>query len=242
MAFGFWLLVRSTHPATDMPGVSKDSGVPKKQKRQDTDTAPAIARNGKIRKLERSASRSASVEEAILLLESQILESRQHYNNIATLLQYCRDDVGWGKRGITAAVALCRIFCRLMAMGNLSKPRQSPENEVVIVQWLQSQLDSYKAMLLDLLSAADPGMQSTALTLLMRLLKGESESSVANQENGWRHGTFSSLVSKIISSDSADAVREEFMEKYLEPFDDVRYYAFVCLRYPSLVSYRGRRY
>ncbi|KAL9009484.1 MAG: hypothetical protein Q9173_005484 [Seirophora scorigena] len=213
-----------------MPGVIGDTSTTKKRKRsQDPAPATDITRNGKARKTEKSASRSAILGEEILLLESQILESRRHYNKITTLLAYCQDDAAQGKKSLTAAVALCRVFCRLMAMGNMSKPRQASENETMIVQWLRSQLESYKETLLDLLAAPDPGMQSTALTLLMRLLKEESESLHLAPENNWRDGTFASLVSKIAGSDVTDVIREEFVEKYLKSYDDVRYYGFICL-------------
>lgn len=213
-----------------MPGTVSKAAATKKRKRQDLGTAPDVTRNGKTRRTEKSAPCSTGVEEEVLLLESQILESRRHYNKITTLLSYCHDHVQ-EKRSITAAVALCRIFCRLMAMGTMSKPKHAPENEIIIAQWLQSQLGAYKEAVLDLFVAADPSMQSTALTLLMRLLKEESASLNLTPEGNWRDGTFANLVSKIVGSRTVDVVREEFVEKYMQPYDDVRYFAFVCLRY-----------
>lgn len=213
-----------------MPGLANQVATAKKRKRREPETKVESTRNGKTRKTEKSLSASADVEDEILLLESQILESRRHYNKIATLLSYCQDHIH-GQRSITAAVALCRIFCRLLALGSMSKANGAAENEVVIVQWLQSQLGSYKEALLGLITAANPGMQTTAVTLLMRLLKEESESPNAHAENNWREGTFASLISRLIGTGIADAVREEFVVKYLRPYPDVRYYSFVRFAY-----------
>lgn len=214
-----------------MPGATPEAGVTKKRKRPNPEVGPSDKRNGKRGRTEKDAPHAGGSDEEILLLEGQILQSRKHYNGIATLLRYCQDRDGQEKRSITAAVALCRIFCHLLAAGNLSKPQEALENEITIVQWLRAQLESYRGMLLGLFSAADPAMQSTALTLLMRLLKGESESLNQNSDDSWRIGAFPSLVLRVVSTSTADSIREEFVEKYLQPYDDVRYYAFAALKY-----------
>lgn len=214
-----------------MPGIYSEFPPTRKRKRQGPDAEADITETGKIRKIEKKASRNAIVEQEILLLESQILESREHYNKIPTLLRYCRDHNVHSKRSILAAVALCRIFCRLVAIGSMSKPRDAPENEIIIVQWLRSQLTSYNTILLNLLNTADLGVQNTALTLLMRLLKDGADSLNLTPEKSWRDGAFPSLILKMVCSITAIMVREEFVEKYLRPYDDVRYYTFACLRY-----------
>ncbi len=213
-----------------MPGLTSEAVAARKRKRQDQDLDPHITRGAKTRKTAKSISESAEVEDEVLLLERQILESREHFNKIVTLLGYCHDRVH-GKRSVTATVALCRIFCRLLALGSMSQVNQVAENEVLIVQWLQSQLRSYKEALLGLVTAANPGMQTTAVTLLMRILKEESESPNAHAENTWRDGTFASLVSRLAGNGVADAVREEFVVKYLKPHPDIRYYTFVRFLY-----------
>ncbi|KAL8702496.1 MAG: hypothetical protein Q9201_004336 [Fulgogasparrea decipioides] len=203
-------------------------GIAKKRKRQDTDADTIPNGKGKSRKIENAIAPKS--EEEILLLEEQVLRSRKHYNSIPTLLNYCHEDGGEARKEIiTAAVALCRIFCRLMAARSMSKPRDAPPDEVTIVQWLRGQLMSYKETLLSFLSKPDLSVRCTALTLLMRLLKGESESLQLSSDDIWRKGAFPSLVSKIIDSGTPEAVREEFVEKYLQPYDDVRFYAFAGL-------------
>ncbi|KAL8842731.1 MAG: hypothetical protein Q9170_000387 [Blastenia crenularia] len=212
-----------------MPGISSDAAILRKRKSQDAITEVNTVPSSKMRKIERKALQNDEVEEEILLLESRILESRKHYNKIHTLLRYCQECNIQGRRCIIAAVALCRVFCRLLAIGNLSKPRDAPETEIMVAQWLQNQLELYKTSLLDLFAVADPGTQSTALTLLMRLLKDEAESVPATLEKTWRERALPILVARVASSSTAHVVRKEFVEKYLQPYEDIRHYGFACL-------------
>ncbi|KAL8712447.1 MAG: hypothetical protein Q9220_003295 [cf. Caloplaca sp. 1 TL-2023] len=209
-----------------MPGVIAEGGSQKKRKRNENEKE-AAGRKNKTRRVEKEAPQTAKVEEDILILESQISQSRKHYNNIATLLRYCQDDGFQSNSSSLAAVAMCRIFCRLMANGSLSKPGEGQEKDMVVFKWLRGQLESYKQILLDSISSKDASKQSTALTLLMRLLKTEAQNLAA--ESVWRNGVFAHLVSRIVRSDTADAVREEYVEKYMQSYDDVRLHTFACL-------------
>lgn len=73
----------------------------------------------KRRRVDRnSAHDSASelgIQDEILGLEEKILESQSNYNSIQTLLNFLRvSSVPDDNRDVLAAVALCRVFCRLM--------------------------------------------------------------------------------------------------------------------------------
>ncbi|KAL8869665.1 MAG: hypothetical protein Q9174_004099 [Haloplaca sp. 1 TL-2023] len=213
-----------------MPALLAESGATKKRKRPVSEAETTSARKSKRKTVEKDPQPTLETEEEILLLEDEILKSRKHYNHIATLLGYCQVHDGQEKISITAAVALCRVFCRLLIDGQLSKPRGASENENTIVQWLRGQLESYKVALIGLLSILDPGVQSTAMTLLLRLLKSESGSTGNTADNHWRKGAFSSLVSRLVDSNTTEGVREEFVEKYLQSYDDLRTYSFSVLR------------
>ncbi|KAL9600878.1 MAG: hypothetical protein Q9219_002920 [cf. Caloplaca sp. 3 TL-2023] len=222
-----------------MPSLQSEGPLGRKRKREDAVVRSSTDRSSKARKIETTKSQ---VDEEILLLESQILKSRRHYNKISTLLHYCRNHRGQRRKSITAAVALCRVFCRLIVCGSMSKRPDAPENETIVVQWLRSQLEAYHVMLLDHFFTDDAGMQSTALTLLMRLLKDEAESLDLKAEYTRRDGAFSRLISRIVSLDTAHVIRQEFMDKFLQPYDDVRYFGFACLRYvdgPEFQLYIG---
>ena len=122
-----------------MPGTKTASAGGVKRKR---DPAKAQLREAKSKKRQKSpASTSADegegedVQARILQLEAQILESRRHYNNIATLLQLATktdDDVP-----VLAAVALCRVFSRLQAAGDMVKSKGMGDAEATVVAWLR---------------------------------------------------------------------------------------------------------
>lgn len=171
-------------------------------------------------------------ESAILLLEQQILESRINYNKVVTLLSYAQNsEPQQDNRSSTLAfVALCRVFSKLIALGNLSKTRQTPENEAAIIQWLNERYTNFKDILLDVLCGTDISRQSTALTLLMRLVKVDAEHLNLSEKSIWRDSTFSSILEVLVRSKTAADSRDDFKCKYIEEFIDVRFHTFACLR------------
>ncbi len=95
---------------------------------------------------------------SILLLESQILDSRKHYNNIALLIAtLCDQDIRQGD--LIAAVSLCRVFCRLMAAGRMTKTRETLENEYIVLQWLKERYTEFTEILLTVLQEGSPENQ-----------------------------------------------------------------------------------
>ena len=169
---------------------------------------------------------------SILLLENQILESRRYYNNIVTLLKQCwsQDTENKDKESTIAVVALYRIFCRLIASGKLSKSREAPENEATIVQWLNARYLEYKDTLLSTLSQDDPSRKSSALTLLMRLIKVEATNLRLSEEGFWRTGTFVKVLKALIdATDPSGDILDEFVQEFVQRYDDIRFYTFARL-------------
>ncbi|KAF2146733.1 uncharacterized protein K452DRAFT_218400 [Aplosporella prunicola CBS 121167] len=164
----------------------------------------------------------------ILLLESQILESRRHYNNIAALITIVKEDEA-AESQILATVALCRVFSRLRAAGSMNKSKGTPEPEVIIIQWLKERYQEYADVLLRLLQSDDPVKQSTALTLAMRLVKEEVTNQKVQSDQAWKQGLFFKLVAALLTSTEAEGLREEFVENFVEEYDDVRFYGFQAI-------------
>lgn len=170
-------------------------------------------------------------QDQALQLEEEILESRTNYNNIHTLLEYLQESGGAEGDDIVAAVALCRVFCRLMAAGNMVKLRESHENEATIVQWLKERLEDYEQGLLQMLRNENISKQSTALTIIVRLVKEKASHLIQSEDAVWQNGLFGKLVQVLIKEEVATDTRTEFAEKYVEKYGDVRYYTFACLAY-----------
>lgn len=110
-------------------------------------------------------------------LESQIAESRKHYNNIATLISMLNVDESAKKPELAVAVSLCRVFSRLIAGGNFTESSRAAENEKIITAWLKERCLEYQRALTNIMRQADttsqvggPCVGSRWESLLMRQL------------------------------------------------------------------------
>ncbi|KAI9880321.1 MAG: hypothetical protein M1830_004200 [Pleopsidium flavum] len=205
-----------------MPGLVDGDRGGKKRKRE---SERILSANSKRRAIDHDAA-DDDPQAQILLLENQVLDSRRHYNNIATLIAIVKEPNPRQERDIVAAVALCRIFSRLVAAGNLSKTKNGAASEVVIVDWLKERQKEYTEALLGLLEHANPARRSTALTLILRSLKDEAVYMNPGEESIWRTGSFPKLIGTLLGAKVGQEIRVEFVEKYVEEYDDIRYYTF----------------
>ena len=171
------------------------------------------------------------LQDKALQLEEKILESRTNYNSIHTLLKCLQQEDELKNEKQIAAVALCRIFCKLMARGSLSKLQESSSDEVMIMQWLRERLHDYEQGLLRMLRSNNIGTQSIALTVLMQLFKDEASHLNQSAHMLWQEGIFWQLVQTLIEEEVVEEVRTEFVERYVVKYEDVRYYTFACLAY-----------
>ncbi|KAF1840059.1 CBF-domain-containing protein [Cucurbitaria berberidis CBS 394.84] len=168
------------------------------------------------------------VQSQIVQLEAQILESRRHYNNIATLLQIARQPEVENEGPILAAVALCRVFSRLLATGDMVKSKGLGEAEAVIVSWLKERYREYLDVLFsDFLRSEHPPKQSVALTLVMRLVKEES---TTQKDHNVKNGPLPRLIQTLLNLPADDLNRDEFSDKYFKQFDDIRYFTFQTIK------------
>ncbi|KAH6638145.1 CBF/Mak21 family-domain-containing protein [Boeremia exigua] len=210
-----------------MPG-SKTAAAPGVKRKRDP--AKAERREARSKKRQKSPASAASddgdVQAEILQLEAQILESRRHYNNIATLLQLAKQPAD--DAPVLAAVALCRVFARLLVAGDMAKSKGMGEAEATVVAWLKERYREFVDTLLHAFLRSDsPAKQSVALTLLMRLVKEESK---ATAEYSLKNGPLSRLIETLLRLPADDANRDEFADKYFKTFDDVRFHTFKTIK------------
>ncbi|KAF8249977.1 CBF-domain-containing protein [Wilcoxina mikolae CBS 423.85] len=176
---------------------------------------------------------SATSQEAILELEDAIVESPKNYNNIVTLLGHFKDCLDTDQQtAVITAVSLCRTFCRLMAKGRLLKRKGNTEEETTTVVWLKERYKEYIAELCASLNNDESGVQNTALTLLMRLVKEEGTHVVPEGEAYYfPNDTFYKIVRGVVAADNMDEeVKREWVEKYVDVYDDVRYSFFTAIK------------
>ncbi|RYP90349.1 hypothetical protein DL770_003496 [Monosporascus sp. CRB-9-2] len=162
----------------------------------------------------------------VLLLENEILESKKNYNNIAVLLDIARKDHDV-EIALVALVSLCRVFLRLLASGSMTRRSGQSEKEIVVIQWLKGRIGDYKQLLIRAL--AEEVTASTALTLAMRILKAESQYLSDKGEYYFPKAFLKEIVGAIVRQSPQD-VRQEFCEKFLGEYADVRFYSFSALK------------
>lgn len=206
-----------------------DSGSSHKRKRLLSDKRPSK------RARSESSDEDTDTQAQILLLENEILESKKNYNNIAKLVKILRDDNEDGDNSVVAAISLCRVFARLMASGEMARKQGSTEKEIIVIKWLKERYSEYKASLLSFLG--EEGVESTALTLCMRLLKTEGEYLRNGNEYNFPASFLTEIIQVLLKLDDGGAIRKEFSDKYVEEYDDIRFYTFKAIKsVPTLDS------
>lgn len=112
-----------------------------------------------------------------------------------------------------------------MAKGSLSRRKGDDEAQATIVVWLRDRYKDCTKDLCGLLGHQDPAVQTTALALLMRLVKEDaSHLKPAGDDFYFPHGLFGKVVRALVYVERLDeSVKSEFVTKYLNEFDDIRY-------------------
>ncbi|KAG6007282.1 hypothetical protein E4U21_006200 [Claviceps maximensis] len=187
----------------------------------------ASAEDKPVKRRRSSSAESEDPNAKILLLEQGILESRKNYNDIAVLLTTAGQYAAGEPESMLAAVALCRVFMRLLAQGSLIAKKSLSEKDLVVVSWLKDQLSQYKIILLNLLGEEE--LAVTALTLSMRLLKAEGQFLYDKEEYSFPAAFMESIIRAILVSDNED-VRRAFIEEFAEQYDDIRFFTFKSVK------------
>lgn len=165
----------------------------------------------------------------ILSLEAAIIESKKNYNNITALIDLARPAETHGDENedeaLLATVALCRVFIRLLAAGALTRKKGTPEKDVIVVHWLRDRLAETREVILSLFIRDEQAM--TALTLSMRLLKTEGQYPLSDkEENNFPKASLKDIVAALSQPGVDQVVRKEFVDNFVDEFDDVRLYTF----------------
>lgn len=160
-------------------------------------------------------------------LESEIQQSRKHYNNIATLVELAQKHDENSKAALGASEALCRIFIRLLAAGNLTKRKDVSEKDAAVTSWLRDRLADYRGALLSMFQSKE--LSLNALMLAMALLKAEAQHLSDRSEAVFPRYFFSDIVVSILES-AVEQLREHFTVKFVDEYHDIRFYTFEALK------------
>ncbi|KAK2875160.1 hypothetical protein FQN49_001724 [Arthroderma sp. PD_2] len=205
------------------PAVNSELKSSKKRKKSDTDST---RRSMKRRAIEENNGKSD--EDHIQELENQIAESRKYYNNIVTLISKL-DDADTGKAGRKAvAISLCRVFCRLLAGGQMNVPKGATEQDLILVGWLKERYQEYKAALVAILRDGEPSQQVANLSLAMQLLKEHTTYYSGSDMNVWNGGYFDDILAAVVKPGN-DKVRAHFTENFFQTYHDITVYTVLRL-------------
>ncbi|KAK3903248.1 CBF/Mak21 family-domain-containing protein [Staphylotrichum tortipilum] len=160
-------------------------------------------------------------------LEAEIQESRKHYNNIVALIELAQRHRADPKTALPASEALCRIFIRLLAAGTLVKRKDVSEKDATVTGWLRDRLGDYRGSLLSMFRSQE--LASNALVLAMALLKAEAQHLTDHGEAVFPRYFFADILASLLES-PVEHIRDEFSEKFVDEYDDIRFYTFEALK------------
>ncbi|KAL2159313.1 hypothetical protein VTH06DRAFT_2748 [Thermothelomyces fergusii] len=164
---------------------------------------------------------------AIVKLETEIQESKRHYNNIATLIELAQNHEDKPKPALAASEALCRTLIRLLAGGSLVKRKDVSEKEATVVSWLRARLADYRGLLLSMFRSKK--LAHNALMLAMALLKAEARHLTDREEAVFPRLFFSDIVATLLES-PVEPLLGQFSEKFVGEYHDIRFYTFEAIK------------
>lgn len=137
------------------------------------------------------------------------------------LLDVAQDE-GSTAQGIHAAIhALFRVYTRLIQAGDLVKKNEKGAQGAV-TQWLRDQYKTYLRYLQSLLKHDEPGLQVSALNILMTNLKVQSE-----YQRNFTDVYYRPVIEAVVwQKQLSDPLFKEFLEKYVNAYDDLRFHFY----------------
>ena len=169
----------------------------------------------------------------VLHLEQQISQSNDRCRNIAKLQDIANSTSERPEIVILASVALCRVWCRFIALDVLVKRKSDNDEETTIKTRLQLSFRQYIDREISLLGSPDPTQQRRALTLLLQIVKTETGGQERQRaESAWRMETapFPRTVKALLTMRDAEAAREEFVDRFAGQHDDVRFFTMLAIK------------
>lgn len=150
-------------------------------------------------------------------LEALISESNKQLNHLRSLLEFIGNSNDH-EVTIKAAIASCRVFCRLITRRTFSLERNDQKNSI-LDGWLEERYEEYISLLLGLLGSENNAIQQVAVSLLMRLAKTEMQQCQARALS--TRGSLTRLIQFLIVEEGADTARSIFIKEYLKLYQDV---------------------
>ncbi|KAK9700369.1 Maturation and nuclear export of 40S ribosomal subunits interacting protein [Basidiobolus ranarum] len=184
-----------------------------------------------VRKKKRTDSKPKAIKKEIeetiakvRSLEKGVQESKKNLNDIVQIVEYCENE---HPEIIYAAInSLQRIFVDFLKKGDLQKIKENAnvdgaeKAKLVVSTWLRDHYIKYYNHLLRLLCHQEPSLQVTALNLLLDFTAKET-----SMTGVFPNFLYFKIVEALVNNDNFNGgLQSALMEKYLNYYDDLRYY------------------
>lgn len=186
-------------------------------------------------------------------LESGVLESRAHANNIALLLGVCKDHAGNFRVTVAATTALRRVLVKLARQGDFhvslgvkaaahkaatatASAGADSEATQKYQSWLHDKYRRFVHHLLAMLRHDDARLQVSALHLLMDFAALECELRAADASNANDRAAFfadtywATLLHALANPRLSALAQTELLANFVNAHDDLRLYACKAIK------------
>lgn len=192
--------------------------------------AASVAPPKKKSKKSEEASPRLTIED-IFEKEEAILESAKNYNSLIPLLDTLEADIKSSNRDEDVTIALVtslfKVFGKLLKKNQLrSFPTMTPAQQQV-TEWLGERYSFFKSLLFKIIkTSSSDTLQALAVQITFRLAKVEN-AHYSLDEIYFPKPLLVEFFEALLFADGsshAEVAVEEFIDKYLIEYDDIRYY------------------
>ncbi|KAG2173710.1 hypothetical protein INT43_005130 [Umbelopsis isabellina] len=154
------------------------------------------------------------------------LSDRANLNNLVEIFEIAKGN----HAGVTSAGihALHRVYTSLLLKGDLKRQKKVESSKATVNNWLRENYNTYINFLCELLHHDEPGLQRPALNILINLLKTETENlSTLRKKHSFANDFYYRVVEAVLhNTNFSQPLQAEYVGKYLNVYDDLRYYFF----------------
>ncbi len=167
-------------------------------------------------------------------LERRITEDpSKNHQDVETLLQMLDLAKPSAKKNLKAGVALCKVFSRLVASGNLAKDDQGRKQSQQLSAWFHQKYATYRKTLAKLLRSVPASQRLPIAHLCWRVLEQDAE---LMDNSVWvTDSMFKPLLSAVIETPDNTDIRNIYVGEYMNHCHDCCYHslAYFSYVYPS---------
>jgi U3 small nucleolar RNA-associated protein 19 len=208
--------------------MSRPGSGPKRKR----DDVRSQSESRKRRAIQNSDSASHDLEQ----LEKSVAEDpSKNRKDVQTLLRMFDFATPDAKINLKVGVALCKVFTRLVASGNLMKDghRGSKQNQE-LSDWYAREYGEYRRTLVKLLRSASASQRLPNLHLCWRVLEQDAE--LLDNSVWVSDSIFEPLLSAIIEIPDGADVRNTYVGEYVNPCHDCCYHSLEFFSYVCRLS------